>query len=54
MAGRIQEMRKLLFERLVKLKTPGTWDHIVKQAGMFSFTGLNGRSIYLDNIHKMT
>lgn len=43
MAGRIKEMRNELY-RLLKdeLKTPGKWEHIVEQIGMFSFTGLNG------------
>eukprot|EP00826_Nyctotherus_ovalis_P050873 TRINITY_DN6296_c0_g1_i4.p2 TRINITY_DN6296_c0_g1~~TRINITY_DN6296_c0_g1_i4.p2 ORF type:complete len:243 (-),score=98.93 TRINITY_DN6296_c0_g1_i4:102-830(-) len=40
-AGRIQEMRKLLYEELVALKTPGSWEHIIKQIGMFSYTGLS-------------
>lgn len=39
-AGRIKEMRKLLFDELVALKTPGNWEHITKQIGMFSYTGL--------------
>lgn len=43
MSGRIIEMRKGLRERLEKLGTPGTWDHITSQIGMFSFTGLNGK-----------
>jgi len=42
MAHRIIDMRKQLFELLThKLKTPGNWDHIVNQIGMFSFTGIN-------------
>ncbi|GLI78692.1 aspartate aminotransferase, cytoplasmic [Penicillium ochrochloron] len=41
MSGRIQEMRRGLRERLEKLGTPGTWDHITTQIGMFSFTGLS-------------
>lgn len=41
MSGRIQEMRKLLYEALVFRKTPGDWSHITKQIGMFSFTGLS-------------
>ncbi|GJQ13925.1 hypothetical protein GpartN1_g5716.t1 [Galdieria partita] len=41
MSGRIQEMRKMLYEELVSRKTPGNWSHITKQIGMFSFTGLN-------------
>lgn len=40
MANRIIGMRKVLYEELVKLGTPGTWNHIVDQIGMFSFTGL--------------
>jgi aspartate aminotransferase len=43
MADRILAMRQLLHDKLKAINTPGTWDHIVKQTGMFSFTGLNGR-----------
>ncbi|KAF8163203.1 aspartate amino-transferase [Crassisporium funariophilum] len=42
MAGRIIEMRTELHRLLTEeLKTPGNWDHIVNQIGMFSFTGIN-------------
>jgi aspartate/tyrosine/aromatic aminotransferase len=41
MSERIKEMRHLLFNELKKLGTPGTWDHIVSQIGMFSYTGLS-------------
>jgi aspartate aminotransferase len=42
MAGRIIEMRKELYRLLTEeLKTPGNWDHIVNQIGMFSFTGIS-------------
>ncbi|KAL2316065.1 Aspartate aminotransferase, cytoplasmic [Schizosaccharomyces pombe] len=40
MSSRIIEMRKRLRDSLVALKTPGSWDHITQQIGMFSFTGL--------------
>lgn len=40
MSGRIMEMRKALFDKLKELNTPGTWDHIINQIGMFSYTGL--------------
>ncbi|KAF5391394.1 hypothetical protein D9757_001993 [Collybiopsis confluens] len=41
MAGRIIDMRKLLHKLLTEeLHTPGNWDHIVNQIGMFSFTGI--------------
>lgn len=36
MSGRIIDMRKALKEKLVALKTPGNWDHITSQIGMFS------------------
>ncbi|KAM9314290.1 aspartate aminotransferase, cytoplasmic-like [Pholidichthys leucotaenia] len=41
MANRVLLMRKQLKEKLLALGTPGTWDHITQQIGMFSFTGLN-------------
>lgn len=33
-------MRVALRENLEKLKTPGKWEHITQQIGMFSYTGL--------------
>lgn len=45
MSGRIREMRKQLRDKLVALGTPGNWDHIVKQIGMFSYTGLNEKQV---------
>jgi len=41
MSKRIQDMRKMLHDELVRLGTPGSWTHITSQIGMFSFTGLN-------------
>jgi len=41
MSGRIIAMRKGLRDKLEALGTPGTWNHITDQIGMFSFTGLN-------------
>jgi aspartate/tyrosine/aromatic aminotransferase len=40
MSLRIQEMRKALYNELIRLETPGTWNHVTDQIGMFSFTGL--------------
>ena len=38
MAYRIISMREQLYNLLTnELKTPGKWDHIVKQIGMFRF-----------------
>lgn len=42
MSLRIKDMRQALRENLEKLGTPGKWEHITQQIGMFSFTGLNG------------
>jgi aspartate aminotransferase, cytoplasmic len=40
MAGRIIAMRKELHRLLTEdLKTPGNWDHIVNQIGMFRCVG---------------
>ncbi|GAB5357091.1 hypothetical protein AAMO2058_000344700 [Amorphochlora amoebiformis] len=47
MSGRIIEMRKVLRDELVRLGTPGKWDHIVSQIGMFSFTGLSRKQCEL-------
>eukprot|EP01091_Cochliopodium_minus_P007591 TRINITY_DN1747_c0_g1_i2.p1 TRINITY_DN1747_c0_g1~~TRINITY_DN1747_c0_g1_i2.p1 ORF type:complete len:244 (-),score=64.98 TRINITY_DN1747_c0_g1_i2:92-823(-) len=41
MSGRIIELRKNLYDLLTNvLKTPGDWSHILKQIGMFTYTGL--------------
>ncbi|KAJ2523150.1 Aspartate aminotransferase, cytoplasmic [Coemansia sp. RSA 2049] len=41
MSSRIKTMRDALRDKLVELGTPGTWDHVSNQIGMFSFTGLS-------------
>ncbi|KAL2815306.1 pyridoxal phosphate-dependent transferase [Aspergillus granulosus] len=45
MSGRIQEMRKVLYEGLTRYST-GNWDHLIRQSGMFGFLGL-----FLSNSH---
>lgn len=45
MSGRIIEMRKSLKAELDKLNTPGNWDHITGQIGMFSFTGISEKQV---------
>lgn len=45
MTDRIKDMREGLFQRLKAKGTPGNWDHIVNQIGMFSYTGLNGDQV---------
>ena len=46
MANRIIDMRKALYSHLQELKTPGTWNHVIDQIGMFSFTGLT-RNLFI-------
>nr|CAD7407513.1 unnamed protein product [Timema poppensis] len=45
MANRILSLRSGLKERLQRLGTPGNWDHISSQIGMFSYTGLTRRQV---------
>lgn len=40
MADRIRQMRQELYQALKVNGTPGSWEHIINQCGMFSFTGL--------------
>ncbi|XP_072966691.1 aspartate aminotransferase, cytoplasmic-like [Typha angustifolia] len=45
MADRIISMRHQLFDALRARGTPGDWSHIIKQIGMFTFTGLNKEQV---------
>ncbi|CAA0838368.1 Aspartate aminotransferase 3- chloroplastic [Striga hermonthica] len=45
MADRIISMRQQLFDALRERGTPGDWSHIIKQIGMFTFTGLNSEQV---------
>ncbi|KAM7459387.1 hypothetical protein LguiA_036381 [Lonicera macranthoides] len=45
MADRIISMRQRLFDALRARGTPGDWSHIIKQIGMFTFTGLNSDQV---------
>lgn len=54
MSGRIIQMRSVLYDALVKLNTPGDWNHIKTQIGMFSFTGLTPKQCeVLSNKHHI-
>ncbi|KAI2790713.1 hypothetical protein POX_c03560 [Penicillium oxalicum] len=46
MSSRIKSMRQALYDELTRLKTPGTWEHIIQQNGMFSYTGLSPKQVY--------
>ncbi|THY57077.1 aromatic-amino-acid aminotransferase [Aureobasidium pullulans] len=41
MSGRIRSMRTQLHDLLVSQETPGNWNHLVNQTGMFGFLGLS-------------
>jgi aspartate aminotransferase len=45
MSDRIIAMRQALYDELTKLETPGQWEHIINQIGMFSFTGLKANQV---------
>ncbi|CAB3400906.1 unnamed protein product [Caenorhabditis bovis] len=54
MASRIRDMRAALRGKLEELQTPGTWEHITQQIGMFSYTGLNVNQVnHLIANHKV-
>jgi aspartate aminotransferase len=38
-------MQKALYQKLVRLNTPGKWEYIAKQTGMFSYTGVDTEQI---------
>lgn len=45
MSGRIKLMRTALKAELERIETPGNWDRIVNQIGMFSYTGLTSQQV---------
>lgn len=53
MSNRIVEMRSALRKALEARKTPGTWNHVTDQIGMFTFTGLDKAQVVrmVDEFH---
>jgi aspartate aminotransferase, cytoplasmic len=47
MSGRIIAVRQQLRQKLEARNTPGAWDHITRQIGMFSFTGLSEAQVQI-------
>ncbi|KAJ5725984.1 uncharacterized protein N7483_007341 [Penicillium malachiteum] len=47
MANRLKQRRLRLREGLEKLETPGNWNHITEQNGMFSYIGLSVEQVTL-------
>jgi len=53
-SNRIIQVRKILRDELESLKTPGNWEHITNQIGMFSYTGLNGKKLIFKDLIRKT
>ena len=52
--ARILTMRQSLYDALRANGCPGAWEHIIKQIGMFSFTGLDPeQSDRMLNLHHI-
>lgn len=45
MADRINSMRTVLRDEIKAAGSPHNWDHIVKQQGMFAYTGLKKEQV---------
>jgi aspartate/tyrosine/aromatic aminotransferase len=53
-SSRLNHIRDVLYDNLVKVGVPGTWEHIKKQKGMFSYTGLTYKQCEaLIKVHKI-
>lgn len=54
MADRIRNARKNLYGKIKALGTPGDWQHLLNQCGMFFFSGLNPKQVeYLKQKHHI-
>ena len=53
LSARIKKIRHIIMDKLVKLETPGKWDHVVKQKGMFWYSGLSQNQVrmLIDDYH---
>ena len=40
MATRLNDVRQDLYTKLIEMNVKGTWNHVIKQRGMFSYTGI--------------
>ena len=47
-------MRQMLYNALKELNTPGSWEHVLQQKGMFTYTGLSmAQSIAMVDVHHV-
>lgn len=42
---RLQKLRNQIYDKLIEKATPGNWEHVLKQHGLFWFTGLNDEQV---------
>ncbi|KAI9146989.1 Aspartate aminotransferase [Paramyrothecium foliicola] len=45
MTNRLKGMRQALHDELIRLGTPGDWSHLIRQTGMYGYTGLNKEQV---------
>jgi aspartate/tyrosine/aromatic aminotransferase len=45
MADRLNQVRTSLYEELIHHRVKGTWDHVISQRGMFSYTGIPSTAV---------
>ena len=45
MSGRIIRMRRLLYDELKRIDTPGDWDNIINCIGMFTYSGMTPEQV---------
>ncbi|XP_049848150.1 uncharacterized protein LOC126311233 [Schistocerca gregaria] len=45
MAERLQLLREKLYDTLILKKTPGDWSHILRQIGLFCYTGITAKQV---------
>jgi len=50
MADRLNAVRRRLFDELVAQNVKGTWQHVITQRGMFSYTGISAAAV--DRLQK--
>lgn len=54
MSERIATMRRALLDELTTLGTPGGWNHLVEQTGMFGYMGITEKQVvYLEEKHHV-
>jgi len=45
MATRIDTIRRIFYDKLVEQNVKGTWGHVIRQRGMFSYTGISAAAV---------